>query len=66
MPINSASVPVSSAKHLWPPVRESLANRGFADLDALADRLAAGCRQLSADRPFVRGLTNFRWWPKRH
>ncbi len=38
---------LSPAEHLWPPVREELANHFFSHLDDLGKSLAARCRQLT-------------------
>jgi len=43
---------------------EPVANRVFADLDALEAALAARCRTLEADRPTVKAHTRFHWWPR--
>ena len=56
---------LSPAEHLWPSVREELANRFFSHLDEFEEVLAARCRQLSQDLAFIQGATRFRWWPKR-
>ena len=55
---------LSPAEHLWPPVREELANGFFTKLDDLEEALGARCRQLTQDPAFIRGATCFRWWPK--
>lgn len=55
---------LSPAEHLWPPVREELANRFFSELEELEQVLAARCRQLTQERPFIQGTTRFHWWPK--
>ncbi len=51
------------AERLWPLVNEAVANRTFADLDALEEVLVARCRTLRADRPTVHDLTCYGWWP---
>ena len=55
---------LSPAEHLWPPVREELANHFFSHLDELEEVLAARCRQLTQDPAFIQGATRFHWWPK--
>ena len=55
---------LSPAEHLWPPVREDLANRFFSRLDELEEVLAARCRHISQDPAFIQGATRFHWWPK--
>jgi hypothetical protein len=51
------------AERLWPLVDEPVANRAFADLDALEAVLVDRCRRLEADRPRLRAHTQFNWWP---
>lgn len=51
------------AERLWPLVDEAIANRSFADLDALEAVLVDRCRTLRADRTTIRDLTCYHWWP---
>jgi transposase len=51
------------AEHLWPLVDEPVANRAFADLDALEAVLVERCRTLEADRDRLKAHTHFHWWP---
>lgn len=51
------------AERLWPLVDEPLANRAFADLDALEAALVERCRTLEADPARLQAHTHFRWWP---
>jgi transposase len=51
------------AERLWPLVDEPVANRAFADLDALETVLVERCRALEADRPRLKAHTRFHWWP---
>lgn len=51
------------AERLWPLLDEPVANRAFADLDALEAVLVERCRTLAADRATVRAHTAFHWWP---
>lgn len=41
---------------------EPVANRAFADLDALEAVLVQRCRALRADRRTVKAHTRFHWW----
>ena len=59
----AASPELQPAERLWPLVNEAVANRRFADLDALMTVLTDRCRTLHADRPRVRALTRYAWWP---
>jgi transposase len=52
------------AERLWPLLDEPLANRAFADLDALEATLVARCQALRADRARIRAHTHFHWWPR--
>ena len=49
------------AEPLWPLVREGVANRGFADLEALEGRLVERCRWLIDHPEVVRGVVGFHW-----
>jgi transposase len=51
------------AERLWPLVNEAVANRTFADLDALEEVLVRRCRTLRADRTTIQDLTCYHWWP---
>lgn len=63
VPLPPASPELQPAERLWPLVNEPVANRTFADLDALEEVLVARCRTLRADRPTVSALTHYWWWP---
>jgi hypothetical protein len=52
------------AERLWPLLDEAVANRAFADLDALEAALVARCRALMADRRTVKAHARFHWWPR--
>jgi hypothetical protein len=49
------------AEPLWPPVREAVANRGFAELDELEPVLEARCRWRIDHPEAVRGAVGFHW-----
>jgi hypothetical protein len=51
------------AERLWPLIDEPVANRAFADLDALEVVLVERCRTLEADRARLQAHTNYHWWP---
>lgn len=51
------------AERLWPLLDEPVANRPFADLEALETVLIARCRTLEADRDRLKAHTLFHWWP---
>ncbi len=51
------------AEQLWALVDEPIANRVFADLDALEAVLVAALSHLEADRERLKAHTHFHWWP---
>jgi hypothetical protein len=63
VPLPPASPELQPAERLWPLVNEPVANRAFADLDALEAVLVARCQTLRADPQPIRDLTRYRWWP---
>ncbi len=63
VPLPPALPELQPAERLWPLVDEVVANRTFADLNALADVLVTRCRTLRADRRTVKAHTHFHWWP---
>lgn len=63
VPLPPASPELQPAERLWPLVNEPVANRTFADLDALEEVLVPRCRTLQADRQTVSALTHYWWWP---
>jgi transposase len=51
------------AEYLWALIDEPIANRAFADLDALEAVLVERCRTVEADRERLKAHTHFHWWP---
>lgn len=51
-------------ERVWGLVDEPVANRSFADLDALEAVLMARCRTLRADRRTIKAQTRYHWWPR--
>ncbi len=51
------------AEHLWPLIREPLANRHFHRLDDLDRALGERCADLADDAERLRKATRFNWWP---
>lgn len=58
-----SSPELQPAERLWPLVNEAVANRSFADLDALETVLVERCRTLRTDRTTIHDLTCYHWWP---
>jgi transposase len=59
-----ASPELQPAERCWPLVDEPVANRTFADLDALEEVLVARCQVLAADRRRLKRHTRYHWWPR--
>jgi hypothetical protein len=59
----AASPELQPAERLWALVDEAVANRPFADLDALEAALVDRCRRLAADPQRLKAHTHFHWWP---
>jgi hypothetical protein len=57
-----ASPELQPAERLWPLVDEPVANRTFADLNALEDVLISRCQGLAADRRTIKAHTRYHWW----
>lgn len=63
VPLPPASPELQPAERLWPLVNEPVANRVFADLDALEDVLVTRCQTLRAGPGPISDRTRYRWWP---
>ena len=59
-----ASPELQPVERLWPLLDEPVANRAFADLDALEAVLVDRCRTLEADRRTVKAHARYHWWPR--
>ena len=57
----SCTPELQPAEHLWPLVREGLANRVFDTLPALTEVLTARCRWLTDHPDVVGGAVGFHW-----
>ena len=57
----SCTPQLQPAEHLWPLVREGLANRVIDTLPALTEVLAARCRWLAANPAVIAGAVGFHW-----
>ena len=49
-------------ERLWSLTNEPIANRSFANVEALETATIHQCQQLLKRRDLIRGLTNFYWW----
>jgi hypothetical protein len=57
----SCTPELQPAEHLWPLVREGLANRVFNDLPGLTGTLVTRCQWLAEHQAVVRGAVRFHW-----
>ncbi len=60
----SSSPELAPAERLWRLVDEPVANRVFADLDALEAVLVPRCQTLTRQQPRIKSLTRYHWWPR--
>lgn len=51
------------AEHLWPLLREAIANRLYQNLDELDEAIGARCRELSDQPELIQSTVAFHWWP---
>jgi len=58
-----SSPELQPAEHLWPLLREPLANRHFDRLDTLEATLSDRGNALADDPDRISGATRFHWWP---
>lgn len=52
------------AERLWPLTDEGVANRLFADLGELEEKLAGRCVTLAGQPDSIRSHTYYHWWPE--
>ncbi len=57
-----ASPELQPVERVWSLVDEPVANRTFADLNALTDVLVTRCQTLRADRRRIKAHTDYHWW----
>ena len=60
-PLPSCTPELQPAEHLWPLVREALANRTFDHLVGLAAKLRRRCDWLAEHPEVVQGAVGFHW-----
>lgn len=54
---------LNPAGHLWPLVKEGVANETFKDLAALGRRVCRRVRRISEDQERLASRLNYHWWP---
>ena len=60
-PLPSCTPELQPAEHLWPLVREAVANRTFDHLVGLAAKLRRRCDYLADNPEIVKGAVGFHW-----
>lgn len=55
---------VQPSEHLWPLVREAVANQPIETLDELEEILVERCLYLRGQRELIHRTTFFNWWEK--
>jgi transposase len=58
----SHSPELQPAEHLWPFIREALANDWLVNLETLENILVERCRYLYTQPELMRSSTLFHWW----
>jgi transposase len=64
IPLPPASPELQPVERVWSLLDEPVANRTFADLDALEETLVTRSQTLRGDRRTVKAHTKFHWWPR--
>lgn len=54
---------LNPSERLWQPLREVVANRTFTEIDEMEEVLLAEMKELSTQKEYLRGLTNYSWLP---
>ena len=51
------------AERLWPLTNEAIANTHFETIEEIENAVYQRCQALLEMPEFIRGLTQFHWWP---
>jgi len=54
---------LNPSERLWTPLREAVANRTFEQIEEMEDVLLNGMRNLSEQKEYLSGMTNYHWLP---
>lgn len=54
---------LNPSERLWLPLRESVANRCFTQIEEMEEVLLSQMQDLSAQKEYLSGLTNYHWLP---
>ena len=55
---------LNPSERLWSPLRETVANRWFDDIEQMEEVLINGIRDLSKQKEYLSNLTNYDWLPE--
>lgn len=55
---------LNPSERLWSPLRETVANRRFDDIEQMEEVLINGIRDLSEQKEYLSNLTNYGWLPR--
>ncbi len=55
---------LNPSERLWPPLRETVANRWFDGVEQMEEVLINGIRDLSEQKEYLSNLTNYDWLPR--
>jgi transposase len=54
---------LNPSERLWLPLREAVSNRCFQQIEEMEEVLLTEMKQLSAQKEYLSGLTNYHWLP---
>ena len=54
---------LNPSERLWLPLREAVSNRCFQQIEEMEDVLLTEMKQLSKQKEYLSGLTNYHWLP---
>lgn len=54
---------LNPSERLWLPLRESVSNRCFNQIEEMEEVLLTEMKQLSEQKEYLSGLTNYHWLP---
>ena len=54
---------LNPSERLWLPLREAVSNRCFNEIEEMEEVLLTEMQQLSAQKEYLSGLTNYHWLP---
>lgn len=62
-PIPAHTPELNPSERLWLPLRESVANRTFEQIEEMEDVLIKQMNELSNQKEYLSGMTNYHWLP---